>query len=119
MHESRENYLETIFILNKRNGKVRSIDIAKELGFSKPSVSWAVGLLKSSGYLDVLDDGSIILNEVGLKKAQSIYERHEVLTLFCVKILGLPHDIAEKDACKMEHIISDELFNAIKKFINL
>ena len=86
MHESRENYLETIFILNKRNGRVRAIDIAKELSFSKPSVSRAIGLLKSSGYLDVLEDGSIILNEIGLKKAQSIYERHQVLTSFCIEI---------------------------------
>ena len=82
IQESGENYLETILILKERNGYVRSIDIAHETGFSKPSVSRAVGLLKSSGYLDVLDDGSIILNEVGLKKDQSIYERHEVLTLF-------------------------------------
>ncbi len=118
MHESRENYLETIFILSKRNGKVRAIDIAKELGFSKPSVSRAIGLLKSNGYLDVLEDGSIILNEIGLKKAQSIYERHQVLTSFCIEVLGVSPDIAENDACKMEHIISDELFDAIKKFIN-
>lgn len=118
MYESRENYLETIFILHKRNGKVRAIDIAKELGFSKPSVSRAVGLLKSDNYIDILEDGSIILNKIGLEKAKIIYEKHQIITQFYIEILGVPSEVAEKDACKMEHIISDELFDAMKSFLN-
>ena len=118
MYESRENYLETIFILHKRNGKVRAIDIAKELGFSKPSVSRAVGLLKSDNYIDILEDGSIILNKIGLEKVKIIYEKHQIITQFYIEILGVPSEVAEKDACKMEHIISDELFDAMKSFLN-
>lgn len=118
MYESRENYLETIFILHKRNGKVRAIDIAKELGFSKPSVSRAVGLLKSDNYINIHEDGSIVLNKIGLEKAKIIYEKHQIITQFYIEILGVSSEVAEKDACKMEHIISDELFDAMKNFLN-
>lgn len=115
IQQSAENYIETIFVLTKRNGVVRSIDIANELGFSKPSVSVAMKSLRENGYIDVMGDGHIILLEEGKKIAEKLYERHTVLTGALIS-LGVPEEIAAEDACKIEHILSEETFNAIKKY---
>ncbi len=117
MHESGEDYLETIYLLKKKNGFVRSIDVANELNFSRPSVSRAVGILKESGFITVADGGELELTELGLKKAKSVYERHTNLTKFLMLTAGVNEEIAENDACRIEHIISPETFKGIKKFV--
>jgi Mn-dependent DtxR family transcriptional regulator len=117
MYESGENYLETILILGNKNGSVRSIDIARELNFSKPSVSRAVGILKDNGFIIIEDNGSIKLTELGEEKAASVFERHQMLTAFLVKTAGVSQITAEEDACKIEHIISDDTFHGIKKYL--
>ena len=117
IQQSAENYIETIYVLTKRNGSVRSIDIANELGFSKPSVSVAMKSLRENGYIDVSGDGKIILLESGIKIAEKLYERHTVLTNALIA-LGVPDEIASEDACKIEHILSEETFNAIKKLFD-
>lgn len=116
IQESGEMYLETIHVLLQRNGHVRSIDISEHMGYSKPSVSRAVGLLKNGGYITVDKDGLISLTDEGLELANKIYERHTVLTQFLVK-LGVNAEVAAEDACKLEHAISDESLAAIKAFI--
>lgn len=117
MYESGEDYLETILVLSKRNGNVRSIDIAREMNFSKPSVSRAMGLLKESGYIIVDTTGLIKLTDKGKEKAAQIYERHRLLTKFLRKITGVSEEIAETDACRVEHILSEEVYLGIKKFM--
>lgn len=117
MYESGENYLETILVLAQRNGNVRSIDIARELNFSKPSVSRAMGILKNSGYIEMESHGEIKLTEMGREAAERVYERHQMLTAFLAKVAGVSEETAEKDACKMEHIISEEVFTGIKAFM--
>lgn len=118
MLESGENYLETILILNeKNNGKVKSIDLAKELNFSKPSVSRAVNILKNEGYIKVESSGYLILTEAGMAKAQMIYDRHKTLTKLFSKIANVTPEIAEKDACRIEHVISNETFYGLKTFL--
>lgn len=117
MYESGENYLETILMLKEKRGTVRSIDIARELNFSKPSVSRAVGILKEDGYITMEPGGEICLTSQGREKASGIYERHQLLTLFLQKVAGVSEEIAETDACKMEHIISDEVFQGIKNYM--
>ncbi|MBQ3794691.1 MAG: metal-dependent transcriptional regulator [Butyrivibrio sp.] len=117
MHESGEDYIETIYLLKKRKGMVRSIDVANELNFSRPSVSRAVGLLKDDGLLTVEDDGELVLTELGLKKAKSVYEKHTNLTKFLMLTAGVNEEIAETDACRIEHIISPETFRGIKKYL--
>ena len=114
--ESAENYLETILILQKRNGTVRSIDIAGELEFTKPSVSIAMKNLRENGYIEMDKNGYITLSDAGRSVAEAVYERHTILT-DVLKILGVPADIAKEDACRMEHIISEETFEAIKKHL--
>lgn len=114
MQESGENYLETILILKQKNGYVRSIDIATELSFSKPSVSYAMKRLKENGYINMQKDGGITLTEAGLEIAERIYERHRLLTEWLVH-LGVSPDVAAHDACRMEHVISAESFEKIKK----
>ena len=114
MQESGEMYLETIYTLLSRNERVRSIDICKEMGYSKPSVSRAVGLLKKAGHITVDVDGYITLNDSGLKIARVIFERHTVLTEMLIS-LGVDSNVAARDACKIEHSISDETFEAIKE----
>ncbi len=114
--ESGEMYLETILILTSRKAEVRSIDISEEMGFSKPSVSRAVGILKNEGYILVDKAGFISLTEFGRQTAEKIYERHKVITEFLYYI-GVAEDTAEKDACKIEHDISDETLNAIKNHL--
>ena len=114
LQESGEMYLETILVLSRENRNVRSIDVCERMGFSKPSVSRAVGLLKQGGYISVDKDGYITLTEEGLATATKIYERHKMLTEFLVGI-GVSEEIADNDACKIEHAISDETFLAMKK----
>ena len=115
LQESGEMYLETIYVLSK-NGVVRSLDVAEYMGFSKPSVSRAVGLLKQGGYLLMDRDGSLTLTEEGLDVAKKIYERHTLLSDFLVR-LGVDENTAAEDACKIEHDISDESFAAIKRHV--
>lgn len=117
MYESGEMYLETILILKKRYGKVRSIDIARELNFSKPSVSRAVGILKGDGYILVKSNGYIELTEKGTKVAKDIYEKHKVLTEFFTTVVKVSPKIAEEDACRIEHVISDETFQGLKRIL--
>lgn len=117
MYESGENYLETILVLEKRLGSVRSIDVVRELNFSKPSISRAVSLLKEDGYVSVTDEGFLKLTEKGREKAESVYERHKVLTVFLSKVAGVSEEVAEEDACRMEHIISQETYSGIKKYL--
>ena len=117
LHESGEMYLETILILKNRFGYVRSIDIANEMGVSKPSVSRAVGLLKDNGYISFDPNGMILLTDTGRTVAEKIYERHQVLTEYLINI-GVSEEIASKDACKIEHVISDETFDMVKKKLN-
>ena len=116
IHESGEMYLETIHVLLQKNGVVRSIDISEHMGYSKPSVSRAVGLLKQGGYILVDKDGYITLTETGVSVAEKIYERHTVLSWMLVA-MGVSEEVAAEDACKLEHAISDESFYAIKRHI--
>ena len=112
LQESGEMYLETILILSQQSLAVRSIDVAEYMGFSKPSVSRAIGLLKTGGYLTVDKKGFLLLTESGKEVASNIYERHKVLTDYLVNI-GVDAAVASKDACKMEHVISAETFEAL------
>ncbi len=114
LQQSAENYLETIYMLTKKRGSCRSVDIAKELGFSKPSVSVAMKNLRENGYIEVMGDGRIVLLEQGRKIASDLFERHTILTK-CLVAIGVPEEIAAEEACKIEHIISEETFAAIKK----
>ena len=116
IHESAENYLETILILKNRKGMVRSIDIANEMEFSKPSVSVAMKNLKENGYIRVDDEGYITLTAQGAAIAETIYERHTVISDWLTS-LGVDKKIAAEDACRIEHRISKETFEAIKKVI--
>lgn len=116
LQESGEMYLETIYILSKKGGFVRSIDVCEEMGFSKPSISRAIGLLKNGGYVTVDSNGHIFLTDAGYEVASKIYERHTVLTELLV-LLGVDKETAVEDACKMEHDISDVTLDAIKRFI--
>ena len=113
IHESAENYLETILMLRHRLGTVRSVDIATELGFSKPSVSVFMKNLRENGYVTVDKDGSIELTETGAAIAEKIFERHEMLTNVLMA-LGVNEETARKDACKIEHDLSDESFECMK-----
>ncbi len=117
IHESAENYLETILMIKNKKGAVRSIDIANELEFSKPSVSIAMKNLRGNGYIDVDQNGYITLLEKGEKIAKTMYERHTTLSKWLMD-LGVDEKTAVDDACKIEHVISAESFNAIKKVIN-
>ena len=116
LQESGEMYLETIYRLSREHEYVRSIDVAEEMGYSKPSVSRAVGILKQAGYLLMDASGYLTLTDEGVKAAEKTYERHKVLSSFFEK-LGVSEETASEDACKIEHVISDETLEAIKKFI--
>ena len=116
MHESGEMYLEAILVLKQKTGFVRSVDVGEYLGYSKPSVSRAMGILKKGGFVNVAKDGEITLNEPGRKIAEMIYERHTFLSKFLM-LCGVPEDIATADACKLEHSISDTSFQALKKYV--
>lgn len=115
IHQSGENYLETILILSNRKSNIRAVDIVTELGYSKSSVSRAVNILKEEGYIEIDASGTIAFTEKGKKHSQHIYKRHKLLTEFLIDI-GVSHETAEADACKIEHVISDETMNAIKNF---
>ena len=116
IHESAEDYLESILILKERRGVVRSIDIVNELGYSKPSVSIAMKKLRENGYSSMDVDGSITLKESGQKIAERIYHRHRTIThLFT--LMGVSPDVAAADACKVEHDLSDETFDKIHAFV--
>lgn len=114
--ESREDYLERILMLQKNGNRVRSIDIVKSMGYSKPSVSIAVKKLRESGMITVDDNGYIDLTEEGRIIAANVYEKHEVITSLLMR-LGVSPETAEEDACKIEHELSEETFSAIKKHI--
>ena len=117
LRESGEMYLETILVLTReKNREVHSLDVAEYMNYSKPSVSRAVGLLKKGGYLEVSKDGALTLTEAGREIAEKIYERHTLLTGFFT-MLGVDQEIAAEDACKIEHDISDESFEAIKNHV--
>lgn len=115
MQESQENYLETIYMLLLENKEaIRSVDIANTLNYSKASVSRAMKILKENGYILFNENNTISLTEKGLNKAKAIYERHQVITSFLVQTLGIDQTLAEQDACRIEHIISEETFQKMK-----
>ena len=116
IQESGEMYLETILVLSKTNPYVRAVDIGEYMGYSKPSVSRAIGLLKNGGYVVSDKEGHLFLTEEGLELAEKIYARHELLTKFLIS-LGVSEEAASEDACKMEHVISDESILAIEQFM--
>lgn len=117
IQESGEMYLETIYVLSKKHSLVRAIDVGEYMGYSKPSVSRAMGLLKNGGFIEVAHDGSITLTDEGREVAHKIYERHTILTAFLVSI-GVDETVASEDACKIEHDISDASFEAIKRHVS-
>ena len=116
LQESGEMYLESIYVLSQRSSYVRSIDISEYMGYSKPSVSRAVNLLKNGGYITMDEENYITLTESGREVAEKIYSRHTVLTKILVA-LGVPQEVAAEDACRMEHTISDTSFEAIKRHL--
>ena len=116
LQESGEMYLETIYMLSQTMDTVRSIDVVEHMGYSKPSVSRAVGLLKSGGYLIVEDSGALRLTDAGREIGEKIYARHKILTALLMR-LGVDRETAAEDACKMEHAISDTTFEAIRKHL--
>lgn len=111
-------YLETILVLSEKNNYVRSIDVGEYMGYSKPSVSRAIGLLKNGGYVTVNNEGHLFLTQTGLEVAEKIYSRHKVLTKVLVKI-GVDEETAAEDACRIEHCISDKSFEAIRKYADV
>ena len=116
LQESGEMYLETIFVLTREKSAVRAIDVGEYMGFSKPSVSRAIGLLKSGGFVTADAAGHLSLTEEGLRVAHRTYERHRLLTE-CFTLLGVDAEVADADACKIEHHISDETFDALKRYL--
>ncbi len=117
IQESGENYLETILILHNKNGYVRSIDVANRLGFSKASVSRAMGILKSAGYLVMEQNGNLVLTDSGYRRASAIYDRHNTIAAFLQITLGVSPELAVQDSCRIEHIISEESFRRIKQYV--
>ncbi len=117
IHEAAENYLETIFMLHRRGGSCRSVDVAAELGYSKPTVSVMMKNLRENGYIRIEEGGELILTESGMEIALRMFERHEIISKVLM-MMGVSEDTARKDACKIEHDISDETFEAIKKQIS-
>lgn len=117
MHESGENYLETILMLKEKKGTVRSIDIARELNFSKPSVSRAMGILREEGFIIMENSGEIQLTDAGRRKAEDVYSRHRLLTAFLHEVAGVSTEMAEENACRMEHILDQEVVDGISRFM--
>ncbi len=117
MKESAENYLETILVLENSLDKIRSIDVVKATGFSKPSISIALKKLKNTGYIEIGSSGEILLTGLGRKQANAVLERHNVL-IKAFRSFGISEDVAEEDACKVEHVISDETFQKMKEYVN-
>ena len=118
IYESGENYLETLLRLKEKMGSVRSIDLAAELNYSKPSISRAVSVLKNAGYITVDGEGHLDFTEEGARRANEIYEKHRTLQRFLHEKLGVEEHIAEKDACRVEHIISEASFAAIQRSLD-
>jgi Mn-dependent DtxR family transcriptional regulator len=116
IHQSAEDYLETILVLREQYGQVRSIDIVNHLGYSKPSVSIAMKKLRESGYISMSPDGLITLNESGLEIARQVYSRHQIITKLFV-MMGVPQELAAEDACRVEHDLSQETFERIRDFV--
>ena len=116
--ESGEDYLETILMLRKRQGYVRSIDIANELEYTKPSISRAMKILKENNLITMDDNKMIILTKEGEKRAQEIHLRHQIITRLLVDQFGVDKDIADQDACRIEHVISEETFEKMKQYIS-
>ena len=114
IHESREMYLETIYILSRKTAKLRAVNIVDYMGFSKPSVSRAIGILRRGGYITVDENGFITLTASGKATAEHIYERHTVLTAF-LTALGVDAETAAEDACRIEHVLSEETFDNLKQ----
>lgn len=117
IYESGENYLETILLLEKQNGTVRSVDIATELDYSKPSISRAMGILKKAQYITMDKNGGIKLTDKGRERANRIYERHRLISEYLIKALDIDEDIATADACRIEHVISEDSFEKIKLWV--
>lgn len=117
IHESGENYLETILLLQRQNGFVRSVDVANALDYTKASISRAMRILKEHEYITIARSGQITLTKKGMDKACDIYERHCVITQFLMQTLGLDADVADADACRIEHVISSEAFSRIKDYV--
>ena len=117
MYESGENYLETILILQNEQKIVRSIDVARKLSVSKPSVSRAMGILRQEGYINMAENGPIELTAKGQEKAQQIYIRHRILTEFLKKITGVSTEQAEENACRIEHVLDEDVFQGIKRYV--
>ena len=118
MRESGEDYIETIFMLKKRMGHVRSVDVAQELKFSRPSVSRAIGILRDEGLLLMNIDGGLELTAEGQRLAEEIYEKHTTLTRFLRAVTNVDAAVAESDACRIEHIISSQTFEGVKRFLS-
>ncbi len=117
MQQSGQTYLETIYLLQRENGQVRSIDVAKALSFSKPSVSRAMGKLKEAGYLEMQEGGKLVLTKEGNKLAKNLVDRQETITQFLMMTADVSQEVAEEDAKKMMHFLSDKTFKGIKGFI--
>ncbi len=117
-HESQEMYLETILLLRMRKANVRSVDVVEELGYAKSSVSRAVNLLQKNGLINIDESGDITLTPAGQKKAEDVYAKHRVFTEAFIK-MGASPEVAEEDACRIEHVVSDELFGVIKKYFSI
>lgn len=117
IQESGENYLETVLILERKNGTVRSVDVANYLGVSKPSVSRAMSVLKAAGYINQESYGDIYLTEAGREKAEAVLERHRLISRFLRLAVGIDEETADRDACRIEHVISDETEQGMRKFV--
>jgi len=116
IHEAAENYIETIYMLRRRNGSCRSVDVAAELGYSKPTISVMMKNLRENGYIRIDEGGELVLTESGMEIALRMYERHEIIAR-CLMLLGVTEETAYRDSCKIEHDLSDETFEAIKKYL--
>lgn len=116
IHESAENYLEAILVLGQRNGQVRSIDVAAEMNFSKPSISVAMKKLREAGHIEIDSMGHITLTKAGRAIAEMVYDRHRTLT-FWLTSLGVDEKTAQEDACRIEHVISEQSFNRVKEYV--
>jgi len=115
LYESGENYLETILVLKERKGKVRSVDVAAELDFSKPSVSRAIGILKKEGLVAVDENGFLELTEAGKLRAAAVFDRHNIIAGYLSDVLGVDKETAQEDACRIEHVLSEESFQKMKE----
>ncbi len=117
LHESGEDYLETIYLLHRKHACVRSVDIANELGYTKASISRAMRILREEGLITVAEDGDVRLTKAGQKKAVEVYERHTLITDFFEQFLGVNAVTAEKDACKIEHVVSEETYLRLRAYM--